>query len=349
MSADSLRHRARARLRSLVWRPLGVDALENRLGALEDRLRSHEQQFGELQRHLHDWHGQLAELVRATMTKASLDELRSESDRLRERIASIADALAAPAPPGAAPPALPGAVPPALSAAAVPAAGPASPHVAALAQAFYPALERQFRGTPEEIRERLRVYRERLDGLPAGRLADLGCGGGEWLALLREWGFDAIGVDSNALSVAALRAAGLDVVRDDAHTWLVSQPDASLAAITAFHLVEHLPFNVLLALLDAARRALAPGGLLLLETPNPENLLVATQAFWLDPTHRKPIPAPLLEFVVAWSGFECEAVLRLHPPEAGAHEIADETLRELVHCGRDYALVARRPRMAEAR
>lgn len=363
MNADSLRRRARALLSLLPRRAPAAGALEaaqqnllalhaslsERLDMMDQRLASLEQQFADLHRHLHDWHGQLASLVQATMGKASLQELRSESDRLRERIAAIADALDAPAAPVAsgaeaetdAEAGAQACVPPARASAAP---GPSSRRTTVLAQSFYPALERHFRGTPEELRERMLVHGERLADLPEGRVADLGCGRGEWLALLRQWGIDAIGVDSNALNVAALREAGLDAVRDDVHAWLSRQPDASLAAITVFHLVEHLPFEVLLALLDDARRALAPGGLLLIETPDPENLLVATQSFWLDPTHRRPIPAALLEFAVSWSGFECEAVERLHPPEGNADEIADDTLRGLVHRGRDYALFARRPR-----
>ncbi|HEY0879056.1 MAG TPA: methyltransferase domain-containing protein [Zeimonas sp.] len=384
MSSGSLRKRARASLRFRGRRFLGVDSVESeqqnlvavysaaqreheathgllaqRLASLEQRTTSIERQtaqrLSELESHFVDWHAQLAELARATNGKASLEELRREADRLRERIAAIADALREP--PGAADDAhamraRSADAPPVDAQATDPSARSAndgSRAAVVLAQAFYPALERQFRGTPTEIRDRLREYRDRLANLPAGRVADLGCGRGEWLELLREWGIDAVGVDSNALNVAALHEAGLDAVRADALDWLRKQPDASLGAVTAFHLVEHLPFEVLLALLDASRRALAPGGLLLLETPNPENLLVATQSFWLDPTHRKPLPPPLLEFAASWSGFECEAVLRLHPPEEGTYDIADVTLRGLVRQGRDYALIARRPRSGEAR
>lgn len=330
----ALLQRARASLRFRARRFLGVDSLESVLNgsATELRLRVEELHriVDELHRLIREGHARLDELARK-------DELRSESDRLRERIAALVDAIQGSQ----------GAAGNREDGNTHPSPGPtqpsASPGVTALAQAFYPAFEREFRGTYEQILDRQRVYRERLENLPDGKVADLGCGRGEWLALLREWGIEAVGVDDNALNVSTLQESGFDAVRDDALAWLRRQPDASLAAVTAFHLVEHLSFDVLLALLEDARRVLAPGGLLLLETPNPENVLVATQSFWLDPTHRKPIPPQLLEFAVSWSGFRCEAVLRLHPPEDDKSAQPDPTLRALVSSGRDYAVIARRP------
>jgi SAM-dependent methyltransferase len=228
-----------------------------------------------------------------------------------------------------------------------PIAGAAKPASARAAEeAFYLALERQFRGTRDEIRARLMAYQPWLSGLPEGVIADLGCGRGEWLELLRDWGHKAVGVDLNPQFVAASRAQGLDAACEDALQWLTSQPDGSLAALTAFHLVEHLPFVVLLRLVDEARRVLAPGGRLILETPNPENLSVATQDFWLDPTHRRPLPPLLLEFLVAHAGFSVSATLRLSPPERG-QDIADPTLRDLMTQGRDYAVVAHKPPAAQ--
>jgi O-antigen chain-terminating methyltransferase len=84
-----------------------------------------------------------------------------------------------------------------------------------------------------------------------------------------------------------------------------------------------------------------------METPNPENVIVATQTFWLDPTHVRPLPPALLEVVVIDAGLEIEALLRLNPPGDG-QDIADPTLRALMTQGRDCAVVARQPVGAEA-
>jgi hypothetical protein len=48
---------------------------------------------------------------------------------------------------------------------------------------------------------------------------------------------------------------------------------------------------------------LQPGGLLIMETPNPENLVVGANTFYLDPSHERPIPPPLLAFAAEHAGF----------------------------------------------
>lgn len=308
----ALRTKIMQAIRLLRSGPARLDALDNHMGALE--------------RHFADWHAQLASVVEAVTRKAALDDLYRETDQLRDRLVALTDAIER------------------RGAVAAPVAGAAAGVVGtALEQAFYLALERQFRGTHTEIRERLSCYRPWFDGLPAAPIADLGCGRGEWLNLLKEWGLEGVGVDQNALNVEALRADGVNAVCDDAVDWLRRQPDASLAALTAFHLVEHLPFGSLLQLLDQARRVLAPGGRVVIETPNPENLLVATRSFWLDPTHLRPLPPSLIQFVVVYSGFEVEQLLRLNPPEGSDASVTDKALRQLLQEGRDFAIVARRP------
>lgn len=223
-------------------------------------------------------------------------------------------------------------------------ASPASsPATAAAEEAFYPALEQQFRGTRDEIRARLMAYQPWMQGLPAAPVADIGCGRGEWLELLHEWNLDAVGIDLNALLVQESASKGLRAVHADALAWLAEQPANSLSAITSFHVVEHLPFGLLLKLVDQARRVLQPGGRLILETPNPENLQVATQSFWLDPTHQRPLPPVLLEFLVSHAGLQLETTLRLNPPEGDGTGIADPVLRGLLMQGRDYGVIARKP------
>ncbi len=230
------------------------------------------------------------------------------------------------------------AVPPAAAPAA------AAPSSLAAEAAFYPALEQHFRGTREELQARQGVYRAWIDQAPPGPVADIGCGRGEWLELLATWGREARGVDTNAVLVAQGRERGLAMDQADAVTWLSQQPEASLAAITSFHVVEHLPFGMLLTLVAQARRALKPGGMIVLETPNPENLIVASHTFWTDPTHQRPIPPLLLDFIVLHGGFEVVAVPRLNPPdEASLPPAAEGALRQLLAQGRDYAVIGRKP------
>lgn len=210
--------------------------------------------------------------------------------------------------------------------------------------AFYLELEKNFRGTREEIRARLLPYLPLLQGADGSRLPviDIGCGRGEWLSLLQEHQLGGRGVDLNPINGAYCRSLGLDVVTGDALQFLQSLPAGSIGVITAFHLVEHLPFPVLEELTRLAMQALKPGGLLIYETPNPENLLVATRSFWIDPTHRHPLPPELLEFLVVQKGFHHLETRRLHP---GQHiECVDPELTSLLCGPRDYAIIARKPR-----
>jgi len=106
---------------------------------------------------------------------------------------------------------------------------------------------------------------------------------------------------------------GLDVVEEDALTYLRSLPGKSLNVVTSFHLVEHLSFEELIRLLDEMIRTLRSGGLLILETPNPENFMVGSYSFYADPTHRNPIPSPTLQFLLESRGLDRVTVMKLRP------------------------------------
>lgn len=165
---------------------------------------------------------------------------------------------------------------------------------------FYHAFEERFRGSRDLIKSRLRVYLpfvEPLRGLNKdAKAVDLGCGRGEWLELLQELKFDAQGVDLDDGMLKICREVGLKVQTIDAIAFLKKLPDASHVVISGFHIVEHIQFIDLQVLVQEALRVLMPGGILILETPNPENIIVGTSSFYLDPTHQRPIPPQLLSF-----------------------------------------------------
>lgn len=236
---------------------------------------------------------------------------------------------------------------------------PAPAELAALPGAFenlYGSFEEALRGPYETVRERVRDYLDDVCSVPSDRpVLDIGCGRGEWLDVLAEAGIAAYGIDTNERSVAAGRSNGLDVRRSDAREHLASLAEHSLRAVTAIHVVEHLATDDLIELLDLALRAIEPGGLLVLETPNPENLVVGASSFYLDPTHRNPLPPALLSFLVEARGFtdvEVRPLARreLRPmPQLGAGEPWAEDLRPIVELlnarlfgPQDYAVVARR-------
>lgn len=182
---------------------------------------------------------------------------------------------------------------------------------------LYADLEDTFRGSRAEIRARLEPYVPDIEAIGSpGTVIDVGCGRGEWLELLADRGIDAYGLDLNPVSVDECTARGLDARRGDAVAHLDGLPEASVAAVTGFHIAEHLPLEDLLALIDAALVALVPGGALILETPNCTNLTVGASSFYLDPTHIKPLHPQLLEFLCRQRGFADVEVRYLHPRKA---------------------------------
>ncbi|MFC3771471.1 methyltransferase domain-containing protein [Paenibacillus sp. GCM10012303] len=184
---------------------------------------------------------------------------------------------------------------------------------------MYVAFENKFRGTREEIKLRQSIYvpylKEVSVGLSNSPILDIGCGRGEWLELMRENSLVAKGIDTNQKMIETCKGLGLDVLKCDALEYLSSQSSNSFGAITGFHIAEHLSYKTLVKMIDEAIRVLQPGGLLILETPNPENLIVGSCNFYVDPTHKNPLPPMFLQFVVEERGFDRVNILRLHPDE----------------------------------
>jgi len=224
---------------------------------------------------------------------------------------------------------------------------PAHPEQDHLLDSLYFSLEDVLRGTPEQIKEEVKVYLPVLQraGINSGIL-DVGCGRGEWLQVLREAGFEARGIDTNRILVQQCKDLSLQVEEREALEFLGSLPDGSLNAVTAFHFAEHLPLETLVKFLDETGRTLKPGGLIILETPNPENLLVGSCNFYLDPTHKNPIPIPTMKLLLEARGFRCEEVLKLHAVESAKIEVKDQLTSHLNHFlygPMNYAVIARKP------
>jgi O-antigen chain-terminating methyltransferase len=211
---------------------------------------------------------------------------------------------------------------------------------------FYRAFEDKYRGSRETIKQRLRAYAGFITPLathfqPATAL-DLGCGRGEWLELLHENGFAAHGVDLDDGMLAACRERGLQAENAEAVAALRALPDASLALVSAFHLVEHIPFDALQQLVREALRVLRPGGLLIMETPNPENLVVGASSFYMDPSHLKPIPPRLLSFLTEHAGFGRHKVIRLQEDQQLHTNAPIGLINVLEGVSPDYSVVAQK-------
>ena len=211
---------------------------------------------------------------------------------------------------------------------------------------FYRAFEEKFRGSRALVQQRLEVYLPFVQPVcaayPEALVLDLGCGRGEWLELLQKQAISAMGVDLDTGMLEACQQLNLKVQCQDALESLKQLQDGSASVISAFHLVEHLPFDHVKDLVAECHRVLKPGGLLIMETPNPENFMVATQSFYLDPTHLRPIPPDLLAFVPEYLGYEPVKILRLQETAGVKSNPNLSMLDVLTGASPDYAVVAQK-------
>ena len=210
--------------------------------------------------------------------------------------------------------------------------------------AFYVEFEDRFRGSREDIKKRVEVYLPYLENLPFKKeemkIIDVGCGRGEWIELLAENGYDAQGIDLNRIMVAKSQELGLDVMEADVIEHLKSLADKSLHVITGFHIIEHLPFEVLMKMYEESFRVLKPGGMVIFETPNPENILVGACSFYMDPTHINPLVPDSMQFIIKYKGFENIEIKRLHKYSDFNNCITDNNFIIKHFCNEmDYALI----------
>ena len=216
---------------------------------------------------------------------------------------------------------------------------------------FYKSLEDKFRGSRDLIKERLTIYLPFLEVFKNieqnVNVVDVGCGRGEWLQLLQENGIDAFGVDTDEGMLENAKKFGLNVKLIDAIEYLKSLDDESLYAISGFHIAEHLDFELLKELVKESFRVLKPAGLLILETPNPENIKIATCDFYLDPTHIKPIPPNLLSFLPEFYGFKRTKILRLQEDKELKNSDFVSIDKIIQGASPDYAVVAQKSAKTE--
>lgn len=214
------------------------------------------------------------------------------------------------------------------------------------AAGFYRAFEERYyapRGVIKGLREQYLSYVAPLAVIyPGAASFDIGCGRGEWLELMQAQGFSPLGVDLDADMLQACVDLGLPAQQGDGIAHLQTLGDETQAVVSAFHVVEHITFEQLQTLVAEALRVLKPGGLLIMETPNPENISVATRNFYLDPTHLRPIPPMLLSFLPEFHGFARVGTLRLQEP-GDIHTRSDISLTDVLHhVSPDYAVVAQK-------
>ena len=135
-------------------------------------------------------------------------------------------------------------------------------------------------------------------------VVDLGCGTGDFVALLQEAGINAVGVDSDPAACAWLQKRQLPVIEQEVTAYLETIEANSLDGIYSAHLVEHMPYEAVLKLIRLAFRALRPGGRLVLATPNPRALISHLELYHMHFGHKAFYHPNLLCFFLDYCGFE---------------------------------------------
>ena len=227
----------------------------------------------------------------------------------------------------------------------------------------YFQFESRFRGSEAEIRARQSFYMSFFRG--RSNVLDIACGRGEFLEVLRQEGVPAHGVDLDGDMVACCLEKQLDVVQADVFEYLETVPDGSLDGIFCAQFIEHLEADACVRLITACAQKLAPAGLLVMETQNPECLAIFSQSFYLDPTHVRPVPPGLLRFLYAEAGliritahFLAPAAAQLpllpklesrvlEPEKLAAWNAAAARFNETFFGGMDYAVIGYRAESRE--
>jgi 2-polyprenyl-3-methyl-5-hydroxy-6-metoxy-1,4-benzoquinol methylase len=206
----------------------------------------------------------------------------------------------------------------------------------------YSRFAERFRGRDEQIRRNMEFYRPFFAG--RDNVLDIGCGRGEFLDVMREADVPSRGIDLSAESVAQCRDKGLDAEVADLFAYLAAQPDGEFEGILSSQVVEHLPAERVPEMIRLCGAKLRRGGVLAIETPNPECLAIFATYFYLDPTHTRPMPSQYIRFCMEEAGFTGIEVHELAPAVETMPELASlpADFRERFFGGLDYAIIGRR-------
>lgn len=145
--------------------------------------------------------------------------------------------------------------------------------------------------------------------VPRGNLLEVGFGRGHVLELARKAGFLAYGIEPNLAAIESARARGFDVEHATIETSKL--PERAFDAIFHVDLINHLPDPI--AALDAMRRRLRPGGVMVFEVGAMGGVHPRWHR-WLGtlclPAHRNMFSEQALFAVLARAGLEPIAVQR---------------------------------------
>ena len=172
---------------------------------------------------------------------------------------------------------------------------------------YYLQFENKFRGNRKTIIKRFSMYDSLIELCIRDNrevsLLDIGCGRGEWLEKWKEGIPNSRGIEQDLNMCNLCKSFGLDVINGKAIDILSSLESNSISIITIFHMIEHIDNEELSLLLHQCHRVLSKEGILIMETPSIDNLLVSSKLFYLDSTHINHINPDRITFELESLGF----------------------------------------------
>lgn len=212
--------------------------------------------------------------------------------------------------------------------------------------------ENHFRGSREHIKAVQKIYIPYFEGKK--NVLDLGCGRGEFTELLKENNIGVTGVDMYEPYVEYMKSLGLPAVLDDAVAYLSRQE--STDGIFLGQVIEHITTDQIVTICNMAYEKLEDGCCLIMETPNPRSLSIYYGAFYLDPSHQKPVHPYTLKYIAEKAGFSKVDILytdssrppfsipkiKEDEPDFEKFNEAMQRVSELLYGSQDYAVIARK-------
>ncbi len=157
------------------------------------------------------------------------------------------------------------------------------------------------RGDRALIKRRQQPYLEYFEG--CSNVLDVGCGRGEFLELMAEKGIGGYGIDIENDSGQYCEDAGLKAVPAEGLAHLASLEDEAVDGVFISQVAEHMTPSELIELVGLAYAKMRQGGYVVVETPNPQCLLIFASFFYADLSHVQPIHPETMRFLMLSAGF----------------------------------------------
>lgn len=207
--------------------------------------------------------------------------------------------------------------------------------------------ENHFRGSIDSIKKAQSAYLPYFSGKK--NVIDIGCGRGEFLSLMKDNNIPAQGVDIYEPYADYCNMKGLKAFCGDGTEYLSKLENVD--GIFVGQVVEHLKTHEIIRLCNTAYEKLEEGGCIIIETPNPTSLAIYTNAFYIDPSHIKPVHPLTMRYYLEKSGFRNIEIIyteNSRPPysipelSGGSEEFnsAMKQVSDILYGSQDYAIVA---------